>query len=115
MHPADPVHPQFQKSILAESDGLPGDICCHPDDAGVSTSGCRSQQNANPGTLHGFISGSSDSTQALKQCGLLVQPPAGHDLLRWGIFQAIGIFALSVSGHSSLPVLRNSMGRPQVS
>ena len=44
-----------------------------------------------------------------------VQPPAGHDVLRLGIFKATGIFVLSVSGHSSLPVLRNSMQRPQVS
>jgi hypothetical protein len=46
---------------------------------------------------------------------VVLQPPAGHDVLRLGIFQAIGIFVLSVSGHSSLPVLRNSMKRPQVS
>ena len=43
-----------------------------------------------------------------------VQPPPRHGVLRWGIFESIGIFAVSVSGHSSLPVLRNSMKQPQV-
>ena len=43
-----------------------------------------------------------------------VQPAPSHGVLRWGIFESIGIFAVSVSGHSSLPVLRNSMKRPQV-
>jgi len=46
---------------------------------------------------------------------LFVQPPPRHGVLRWGIFESIGIFAVSVSGHSSLPVLRNSMKQPQVS
>ncbi|CAL5228951.1 g12183 [Coccomyxa viridis] len=41
------------------------------------------------------------------------QPAPRHGVLRWGIFESIGIFAVSVSGHSSLPVLRNSMKRPQ--
>ena len=44
-----------------------------------------------------------------------LQPPAGHDVFEWSIIQAFGIFAVSVSGHSSLPVLRNSMAKPQVS
>lgn len=43
-----------------------------------------------------------------------VQPPPGHVIADWNIIQACGIFAMSVSGHSSLPVLRNSMARPQV-
>lgn len=30
-----------------------------------------------------------------------------------GIFQAFGIFAVSVSGHSSLPAIRSSMAHPQ--
>ena len=38
-----------------------------------------------------------------------VQPPAGWDVVRLGVLQASGIFAVSVSGHSCLPVLRNSM------
>ncbi|EIE27286.1 hypothetical protein COCSUDRAFT_45803 [Coccomyxa subellipsoidea C-169] len=42
-----------------------------------------------------------------------IQPPAGHSVARWGIFESMGIFAVSVSGHSSLPVLRNSMKQPQ--
>ncbi|CAK0784981.1 hypothetical protein CVIRNUC_008186 [Coccomyxa viridis] len=41
------------------------------------------------------------------------QPPPEHGVVRWGIFESIGIFAVSVSGHSSLPVLRNSMKQPQ--
>ena len=44
----------------------------------------------------------------------VLQPPAGHDVFEWSIIQAFGIFAVSVSGHSSLPVLRNSMAKPQV-
>ena len=43
-----------------------------------------------------------------------MQPPPEHGVVRWGIFESIGIFAVSVSGHSSLPVLRNSMKQPQV-
>ena len=41
------------------------------------------------------------------------QPPAGHTLVKWGILEAFGIFAISVSGHTSLPVLRNSMKDPK--
>ncbi|KAK9786278.1 hypothetical protein WJX73_008874 [Symbiochloris irregularis] len=41
------------------------------------------------------------------------QPPEPHDVLRLGIVQASGIFAISLSGHSSLPALRNSMREPQ--
>ena len=33
--------------------------------------------------------------------------------MRWGIVQATGIFAVSVSGHSCLPAIRNSMSEPQ--
>ncbi len=43
-----------------------------------------------------------------------MQPPPAHISADWNIIQACGIFAVSVSGHSSLPVLRNSMARPQV-
>ena len=42
-----------------------------------------------------------------------MQPPAGHTLVKWGILEAFGIFAISVSGHTSLPVLRNSMKNPK--
>ena len=45
---------------------------------------------------------------------MCMQPPPEHGVIRWGIFESIGIFAVSVSGHSSLPVLRNSMKQPQV-
>ena len=45
-------------------------------------------------------------------CGM--QPPPVHISADWNIIQACGIFAVSVSGHSSLPVLRNSMATPQV-
>lgn len=41
------------------------------------------------------------------------QPPPAHISADWNIIQACGIFAVSVSGHSSLPVLRNSMATPQ--
>ena len=41
------------------------------------------------------------------------QPPPGHEAVRWGIIQATGIFAVSVSGHSCLPAVRNSMAQPQ--
>ncbi|KAK9907650.1 hypothetical protein WJX75_007699 [Coccomyxa subellipsoidea] len=44
---------------------------------------------------------------------LPLQPPADHAVARWGIFESMGIFAVSVSGHSSLPVLRNSMKQPR--
>ena len=44
-------------------------------------------------------------------CG--VQPPPGYELASWGVLQASGIFAVSVSGHSSLPAIRNSMAQPQ--
>ncbi len=33
--------------------------------------------------------------------------------MKWGILEAFGIFAISVSGHTSLPVLRNSMRNPK--
>ncbi|KAK9806857.1 hypothetical protein WJX72_005136 [[Myrmecia] bisecta] len=42
------------------------------------------------------------------------QPPAGHVAFAGlSIFQSVGIFAVSVSGHSSLPVLRSSMKNRQ--
>ena len=43
-----------------------------------------------------------------------MQAAPGHIIADWNIIQACGIFAMSVSGHSSLPVLRNSMAQPQV-
>ena len=43
-----------------------------------------------------------------------LQPPPGHDLACWTLFKGAGIFAVSVSGHSSLPAVRNSMRRPEV-
>ena len=39
-------------------------------------------------------------------------PPPGHGLLRPGVARALGIFAVSVSGHSSLPALRSSLADP---
>ena len=42
----------------------------------------------------------------------VLQPAPGHELLQWGIVPAFGIFAVSVSGHSSLPAIRASMARP---
>ena len=44
---------------------------------------------------------------------LSAQPPPGHEVVRWGIVQATGIFAVSVSGHSCLPAIRNSMQEPR--
>ena len=54
--------------------------------------------------------------QFLGQCEacMALQAPAGHITADWNIIQACGIFAVSVSGHSSLPVLRNSMARAAV-
>lgn len=41
------------------------------------------------------------------------QPPAPHDDFRWpGVMQSVGIFAVSMSGHSCLPALRSAMKRP---
>mmetsp|Transcript_13585 Transcript_13585/g.41061 ORF Transcript_13585/g.41061 Transcript_13585/m.41061 type:complete len:381 (+) Transcript_13585:378-1520(+) len=44
-----------------------------------------------------------------------LQPVPGREVLvpGMGIFQAFGIFAVSVSGHSSLPAIRSSMAHPQ--
>lgn len=42
-----------------------------------------------------------------------MQPPPGYELASWGVLQAAGIFAVSVSGHSSLPAIRISMAEPQ--
>ena len=39
--------------------------------------------------------------------------PPPHHAIGWGILRAIGIFAVSVSGHSSLPALRASMAKPE--
>ena len=68
------------------------------------------QRNQQPFTLH--FAGCLLVPDSIV-CAL--QPPAGHDVFEWSIIQAFGIFAVSVSGHSSLPVLRNSMAKPQVS
>lgn len=43
---------------------------------------------------------------------LAPQPAPGHEALHWGIIPAFGIFAVSVSGHSSLPSIRASMAKP---
>ena len=41
------------------------------------------------------------------------QPPAQHALARWpGMLQSLGIFAVSMSGHSTLPALRVGMQQP---
>lgn len=40
------------------------------------------------------------------------QPPPGHALARWTLPQAVGIFAVSLSGHSTLPALRAGMAAP---
>jgi vesicular inhibitory amino acid transporter len=42
------------------------------------------------------------------------QPPAPRAIAHWpGLIQSIGIFAVSMSGHSTLPALRAAMHRPQ--
>jgi len=41
-----------------------------------------------------------------------VAPPPHHSI-GWGILRAVGIFSVSVSGHSSLPALRASMANPE--
>lgn len=42
-----------------------------------------------------------------------LQPPAQHALARWpGMLQSLGIFAVSMSGHSTLPALRVGMQQP---
>lgn len=56
---------------------------------------------------------SLSSTDA-QYCRRGAQAAPGHIIADWNIIQACGIFAMSVSGHSSLPVLRNSMAQPQV-
>jgi amino acid permease len=41
------------------------------------------------------------------------QPPAPHALAHWpGVLQSIGIYAVSMSGHSSLPGIRSKMKSP---
>ena len=42
-----------------------------------------------------------------------VVPPPPHHAIGWGILRAVGIFSVSVSGHSSLPALRASMANPE--
>lgn len=44
----------------------------------------------------------------------MLQPAAGHEAAHWGIIPAFGIFAVSVSGHSSLPSIRSSMAKPHL-
>jgi vesicular inhibitory amino acid transporter len=39
-------------------------------------------------------------------------PPPAHHAVSWSIVRSLGIFAVSVSGHSSLPALRASMADP---
>lgn len=42
----------------------------------------------------------------------LPQPPPGHTALGPSLAQAVGIFAVSLSGHTTLPALRAGMSRP---
>jgi len=56
---------------------------------------------------------SSPSFHMYNTCAPL-QPAPGHEALHWGVIQAFGIFAVSVSGHSSLPSVRSSMARPHL-
>lgn len=56
----------------------------------------------------------SEQCRCMTMCWCGMQPAPGHTMADWNIIQACGIFAMSVSGHSSLPVLRNSMAKPQV-
>lgn len=46
---------------------------------------------------------------------LPLQPPAGHAIVDWpvGLLQSIGIFAVSMSGHTTLPAVRKAMLRPE--
>ncbi|KAG7673508.1 hypothetical protein Ndes2526B_g03042 [Nannochloris sp. 'desiccata'] len=42
------------------------------------------------------------------------QPPAPHAVAHWpGLLQSVGIFAVSMSGHSSLPSIRSKMQHPR--
>ncbi|KAL4443562.1 hypothetical protein ABPG75_011299 [Micractinium tetrahymenae] len=40
------------------------------------------------------------------------QPPPGHHVISPGIIQAVGVFALSATAHSTLPALRTAMRKP---
>lgn len=40
------------------------------------------------------------------------QPPPGHHLASAGLIQAVGVFALSSTAHSTLPALRTAMRQP---
>lgn len=44
--------------------------------------------------------------------GLSPQPPPTHHVASGGVIQALGIYALSCSAHSTLPALRSSMAKP---
>lgn len=43
-----------------------------------------------------------------------IQPAPGHKAIHKDVLQGFGIFAVSVSGHSSLPAIRSSMAQPQL-
>lgn len=43
-----------------------------------------------------------------------LQPAPGHKAFHRDVLQGFGIFAVSVSGHSSLPAIRSSMARPHL-
>jgi hypothetical protein len=46
-----------------------------------------------------------------RQC--VHQPPAPHAIAHWpGVLQSVGIFAVSMSGHSALPGIRSKMQHP---
>ncbi|KAL4447326.1 hypothetical protein ABPG77_007359 [Micractinium sp. CCAP 211/92] len=47
-----------------------------------------------------------------RRAALPQQPPPGHHFLSAGIIQAVGIFALSATAHSTLPALRTAMRKP---
>lgn len=47
-----------------------------------------------------------------RRAALPQQPPPGHHLISTGIIQAVGIFALSATAHSTLPALRTAMRKP---
>jgi len=44
-----------------------------------------------------------------------LQPPPGHNVINWpvGMLQSIGIFSVSMSGHSTLPAVRQAMRHPE--
>ena len=51
-------------------------------------------------------------TTCLNLAPFPMQPPPGHSLASLGMLQSVGIFAVSVSGHSTLPSLRAAMRKP---